>query len=309
MDSLKTLIDKGQYPLVIELTEKDADPSHLFYRCSAFLALGKAKEALAALLSSREGMYKNNPFLTLKSDFEMRFILKDFDGAYEDLAYFQNKPYVSQEVEEYLSALPGIIRTNERNATLAKERSPEEIRKLLKESTDDYEVLSLLSYAEGPSGAFYEDILKELLVSERHPSVKTYALLILVARKCADEVAFTKNGSVYHLVPKELQPPYTGEPFDSFSRNMGELARDPSVQQAAMSILNDYTLDVYPETVIKSPEDHLLMVALLSLAQKYLHSSLGIDGYLERFSLDKEAVESLAHEIEKTIAAYPPLRI
>lgn len=309
MDSLKTLLDKGQYQLALDLTEKDPDPSHLFYRCSAFLALSKPKEALDTLLANRPAMEKANFALAMKSDFEMRFILKDFDGAYADLEHYQNQPYVSQEVEEYLRALPGLIRTNERNAQLSVSRSPEEIRRLLKESKDDYEVLSLLNYIQGPATPVYYDILKDILVSERHPSVKTYALLLFVAHKYDQEVVFNKNGNVYRLIPKDLKPPYSGEPFDSFARNMSNLARDPSVYNAALSILNDYILDVYPEEVIHDAEDPLLLTALLGLAQTYLHSTLGIEGYLERFSLKKEAVEALQSQIERTLKAAPPLSI
>jgi hypothetical protein len=192
---------------------------------------------------------------------------------------------------------------------LAVSRSPEEIRRLLKESQDDYEVLSLLNYIQGPSVSYYYDLLKDILVSNRHPSVKTYALLLLVSRGYDQEVTFNKNGQVYKVVPKNLKPPYVGEPFDSFTRNMEDLARDPSVYQAALTLLNDYVMDVYPEEVIKGPEDYLLMTALLGLALAYLHSSLGIDGYLSRFSLSKEAVESLEKKIEETLKASPALSI
>jgi len=309
MDSLKSLLDKGQYRLVLDLTEQDADPSHLFFRCSAYLALSRPQEALTVLLDNRPAMERVNPALTLKSNFEIRFLLKDFDGAYADLNYYQNRPYVSQEVEEYLRALPSIIRTNERNAQLSVSKTPDEIRRLLKESQDDYEVLSLLNYIQGPTASFYVDLLKDILVSDRHPSVKTYALLLLIAQKHGEEVVFHKNGHVYRLVPKDLKPPYSGEPFDTFTRNLSEMARDPSVYQAALTLLNDYVMDVYPEEVIRSSDDRLLMTALLGLAQSYLRSTLGIDGYLARYGLDKKAVEELERTIEETLKASPALSI
>lgn len=303
------MIDKKQYDLVISLTEGDEDPSHLFYRCSAFLAKGQLKESLDCLLRNREALYKLNPALTLKSDFELRFLNKDFDGAYEDLQYFTNQPYVSQEVEEYLRALPSIIRTNERNAQLAITHTPEEIKKILHESQDDYEVLSLLEYIHQTSSVEYDAYLLDILTSKRHPSVKTYALLLLVSQGYAQEVTFNKNGQVYRLVPKELKPPYTGEPFNSFTRKLAEMARDPSVYQTALKLLNDFILDSYPSEVIHGPEDNVLAVALLKLAQEYLRSSLGIEGYLASTGAEKADVEALAQKIESTLKAYPPLSI
>ena len=45
MDSLKTLMDKKQYDLVLKLTENSQDSLALFYRLSAMLATGKSEEA------------------------------------------------------------------------------------------------------------------------------------------------------------------------------------------------------------------------------------------------------------------------
>ncbi len=43
MDSLKSLMDKKQYDLVLKITETSKDAQSLFYRISALLALGKSK--------------------------------------------------------------------------------------------------------------------------------------------------------------------------------------------------------------------------------------------------------------------------
>jgi hypothetical protein len=309
MDSLKSLLDRRQYDLILSLTEGSADPEALVYRISSLLATGKGQEAMALITLHREKLFAFNPVLTLRTDFELRFINKQFDEAYEDLKYFSDKPYVSQEVEELLRALPGLIRTNERNQELAKRYAPGDIIRILRTSRDDYEVLSLLNYLQGSSINQYAAYLKEILVSERHPSVKTYALLLLVSTGYGEEVTFHKNGKVYHLVPKKLAPPYVGEAFNGFARYLEALATDPSVGSIALSLLNDYILDVYPEAVVTSAEDPLLATALIRLARSYLRSSLGIEGYLERYHLKAEEVEALSAKIEDTIKKAPTLRI
>jgi hypothetical protein len=309
MDSLKSLLDKKQYDLVLSLTEGSTDATSLIYRASAYLAKGDGLSAEKILVEQREVLYSYNPVLTLKFTFEVRFVLKHFDAAYDDLAYFNEKPYVSQEVEEYLRALPGLIRTNERSSELAKNYAPEEIDRILVSSKDDYEVLTLLNYLQNvPLRDYYEDI-KTVLVSERNPMVKTYALLLLVGDGYPSEVTFHKNGKVYHLVPRSLEPPYTGATFDGFVRNLSSMASDPSVASIAGSLLNDYILDVYPEPVIGSAEDRLLMTALLKLAREYLHSSLGIEGYLEMYHLDPASVDAKAAEIGAVLQKEKPLKI
>lgn len=309
MDSLKSLIDRQQYDLVLSLTAASEDPEALVYRISALLAKGLGGEAMTLLTAHRDALFAFNPYLTLRTNFELRFINRQFDEAYEDLKYFQDKPYVSQQVEELLRDLPGLIRTNERNQELAKKYTPEDIIRILRTSKDDYEVLSLLNYLQGSSIRQYAAYLKEILVSERHPSVKTYALLLLVSAGYDQEVTFHKNGKVYHLIPKKLDPPYVGEAFNGFARYLENLATDPSVGSIALNLLNDYIMDVYPEAVVKKAEDPLLATALILLARRYLRSSLGIEGYLERYHLAGEDVEALAQQIDAAIQKSPALKI
>ena len=59
MDSLKSLMDKKQYDLVIKLTENSTDSTYLFYRISAFLALGKPLESLSVIENNRDILEKD----------------------------------------------------------------------------------------------------------------------------------------------------------------------------------------------------------------------------------------------------------
>ena len=54
MDSLKTLMDKKQYDLVLKLTENSQDSLALFYRLSAMLATGRSEDALK-LIKDKKG--------------------------------------------------------------------------------------------------------------------------------------------------------------------------------------------------------------------------------------------------------------
>jgi hypothetical protein len=307
MDSLKSLLDKKQYDLVLSLTRTSTDPEALVFRCSAFLALGKSKEALSILLDNRSLLFKANPILTMKSTLELRFILRQFDEAYEDLKAFEEMPYVSQEVEEYLQTAPKIIRSNERGQNLADKYTVEDIERILKTSKDDYEVLTLLNYLEGNRFRDYVPLLKELLVSSRHPSVKTYALLLFVSQGYHEEVTFLKNDKIYRVVPKKLKPPYFGEPFNGFVQYLQSQSPDPSIAGVAASLLNDYILDVYPEEAITKAEDPLLLTALLEIAGDYLRNPLPLAPFLTKYSLQEEDVKALVKTIQAALAKEPPL--
>jgi hypothetical protein len=308
MDSLKSLMDKKEYQLVLDLTKGSSDPEAIFYRATAYISLNQPVPATALLVENREELFKANPVLLMKVTFELRFIQKQFDEAYKDLEWFSNQPYVSQAVEEQLRAAPALIRANERAATMVKDYSPEDVEKILLTSPDDYEVLSMLSYVQSHHLSDYISLLRQITVSNRHPYVRTYALLLLLALKDQTPISFPKNGQVYRVVPSELEPPYTGDTYNDFVNAMILMAKDPAVSGTSHEILNDYIMDVYPEKVIKAKDDRLLMTAFIKLGREYLKSSLGIEGYIEMYHLDPKAVEDQASQIKGVLDSTPVLK-
>jgi hypothetical protein len=309
MDSLKTLIEKKQYDLVLDLTKDSKDPTSTIYRISALLGLQKPKEALDLFLRVREELYKQSPLKTIQNDFELRFINNDFDGAYADLDLFKDKPYVSQEVEEYLRLLPSLIRKNERDSELNVDKSDDELINVLENSKDDYEILSTLSFLENRDLAPFISSLKKLLISSHHPSVKTFGLLLLVSKHYQGEVNFLKGKKEYHLVPEKLDAPFSGLVFDGFISNLKNMAKNPSASQVAISILSDYIIDEYPEPVIKESTDYTLMLALLKISGEYLHDDLQIEDLIKEHNLTMKDVTSLADKISKTLKEEPVLKI
>ena len=78
MDSLKTLMDKKSYDLVIKLTENSSDALSLFYRISALLAVGQIEDALQVILTKRN-ILKSRLVLLIKFHLEILCLLKRFD--------------------------------------------------------------------------------------------------------------------------------------------------------------------------------------------------------------------------------------
>lgn len=308
MDSLKRLYEQQRYTLILEITEGTADPESVIYRVSSHLALNEKEKALSEFMEAREALYAYKPFLTLKSNFELRFLNGQFEQAYEDMLYFQNKPYVSQEVEEYLRNLPKLIRYSEKNESLVQGYTPEAIERILTKGKDDYEVLNVLNYLQNAPLDEYLPLIKDLLVSSRHPSVKTYALLVLVERKYPSRVVFSKNGKRYQVVPKDLVPPYTGPVFENFVHELSFLASDPSLAGVAVSLLNDYILCLYPEEVL-GKNDSLLEVALLLLAREYLRDQEGMESLIAKKGLDPAQVLAKKKEVQEALQKEPPLKM
>lgn len=300
-------MDKKDYDLVLSLTQNATDPEAVFYRATALISKNQAQEAINLIKEHRAALFEANPTLTMKANFELRFILKQFEEAYKDLEFFSNQPYVSQAVEEQLRAYPNIIRSSERAASFVKNYEPEAIEKVLLTSKDDYEVLSMLSYVQIHDTASYSQILRKVIASDRHPYVRTYALLLLISLKDANKVEIRKNGKVYKIVPSELEPPYVGDVYNSFCNNLVLLAKDPSVSGTARELLNDYIMDIYPEKAIADKGDKILALALIKLAREYLHSSARIEELASSINVEENKVDDLAKKIKSVLDGTPTL--
>ena len=94
MDSLKSLMDRKEYDIVLRLTKKSTDPNELFYRVSAFLGAGKYQEALECIETNKL-ILQSDLLLLMKVHIEILCILGRFDEAYAALDYYKNLPYES----------------------------------------------------------------------------------------------------------------------------------------------------------------------------------------------------------------------
>lgn len=298
MDNYKSLLERKEYDLLLTLSEDDMTPDGLAYRAAAFLAKGEPRRALEIVLSNRDELYKNNPLFAMRTNFELRFILRQFDEAYDDLEYFENLPYVSQEVEEYLRSLPKLIRSEERNSSLREKYSEDEIKEKLTSDIDDYEIISTINLI-GPLKA--KEYIPELmyLVRNKHSSiVKTYALLFLIAAKCDKEVEFRKNGKTYKLVPNKVNPPFSGKSFESFRTKLEEEINDPSISNVAKKLLNDYIFEVFPDDVPFESEPAIYVLALSALAHEYLSSPFDLKDECQKKGLDFAKIETVINQIK-----------
>jgi tetratricopeptide (TPR) repeat protein len=307
MSDLRELLLKGDADRVIELTEKSLEPEDLVYRASALLSKGRAEEALSIYIKNRDAIYGLKPVAAMKATIELRCILKQYDEAYLDLEDFKGRPYVSQEAEEFLREAPRMIRASERAESRGRGYDEGRLARILKGEGDDYEALMALSSLSKDGASENVDFIKGILQSNRHPSVKTYALLLLVAIPLDEEVAFEKMGRRFVVNPKKLEPPYVGEGYRSVCRLLDEGAKDPGVAETAKSILDDYTMDIYPGKAIEAGKERLLAAALIKLARRYLGGDEDIGPLEGTWSLKDDEVAALEKGISSLLEGYPPL--
>ena len=265
MDSLKTLMDKKSYDLVIKLTENSNDALSLFYRLSALLAVGQSEQALNLIYTKRIILQERLAIL-IKIHIEILCLLKRFDDAYNELKYYEELPYESQEVEELLRAMPDYIKKEEMNRGQRRMMDEEEIQKRLM-SKDDEEVLSALDEIKNLRVEPYLLPILKIMRSYPRQVVRSFALLLLVNQKYDKEVDFLRDDKLIKVVPSSLEEPFSIPGFDSlqaFSFALQSMYHDPSIANNAMNIVSSYIIYIYPNSINYLPDESLIIFGYLA---------------------------------------------
>ena len=265
MDSLKTLMDKKAYDLVISLTENSQDSLSLFYRISALLAVGKSADALY-VINLKQKILQEKLGLLVKIHIEILCLLGRFDEAYDKLRYYVELPYQNQETEEILRAMPDYIRKEEKNSYRQHALSSDDIINQLISKNDEEVLAALDALKEQKLDQYLLPILK-IIRSYPKQVVRTFALLLLVNQKYGKEVEFLHGEELKKVVPSSLEEPFAVPGF----KNINELSyafqsqyHDPSIASNALQIVSSYLLYIYPEHINMNADEIVVVFGFLA---------------------------------------------
>lgn len=301
MDSLKSLMEKSQYDLVIKLTENSTDSVSLFYRLTALVAVGQVEEALSLIMTKREILQKQLNLL-VKFHIETLCIMGRFDEAYDALKYYENLPYESQEVEEILRAMPSYIRNAEKESFRSKNVNEDELNKRLLSDNED-EVLGALDEIKSlPLNTFLPNILK-LVRSHPRQAIRSFSLLLLVHANYQQQVEFLHNGKLVKVNPSLLPEPFTVPGYKDLNDITNALMkeyRDPTVMQNALHVLSSYLLYIYPDSL--AVEKNEVLVVFGYVAKKLLQiDTSDLEKVCKQKGLDYQKVDQLINNIQEDI--------
>jgi len=304
MDSLKSLMDKKNYELVVKLTDNSLDHLSLFYRMSALLALGRIDDALNVVKVHRNILLKK-PSLLIKFHIEILCLLGRFDEAYEALNEYKELPYDSQETEEILSMMSRYIREEEKKTYQKREMSEDEIREKLFSSNDDEVLFALGQVSNRKLEPFLLPILK-ILRSYPKQSVRSFALLLLVNFNYDKEVDFLHIDKIIKVVPNKLNKPFLVAGFSSvkdMSFAFTSMYHDPSLEQTAMHILSSYLIYIYPETIELDKNE--IIVAFAYLGYKMLnYETFDLANECQKYGLDYNKLLAFSEKVSEAMKVF-----
>ena len=299
MDTLKSLMDKHEYELVIKLTEKSGDVDSIFYRISALLAIGQGEKALACLKEHHIELHKNL-LLLIKVHIDLLLILGRFDEAYDELDYYKNLPYESQQVEELLSSMVGHIREEERLQYGKKTVSDDEIKSRLKDN-DKGTAMSGLEMAGNRGVETFIKEIQYLMINHPSQAIRSFALMMLVQKKWEKEVEFKSKDTIIKVNPSKTKAPFVGKLFNRLSKRMISEFKNPTISDNAISIFSSYIIDIYPNEVTEEDDYLIASLYLLSCDCLQIKDAPSIEEYCDTHKLDEIKVKQLYDLFAKMI--------
>lgn len=270
MDNLDSLFNKKEYDLVLRLTEMSQDPKELLMRVSCFVCLGKVNEALDEIEKNQSIIEQKYQLRLMKLHFELLLSKDLFDEARIALKHYENLPYVSQEVEEFMRDMGPRIE-DESHPKNKKIFELDEIYDVLEKETDNAKISQVLFNLKNYNINIHIDSLKIFIAREDvNPNLKTYALILLIDQKYDEEIEFITQGKKMVVNPAKLTPPFVGENFASVCKLIAEkTSKNVSLAETALHLFNCFIIDTYPLDIYHRGNEELAK-ALVVIARQYL---------------------------------------
>ena len=250
MDNLETLFNKKEYELILKLTEMSKDPKELLMRISCLVILGKQDSALDEIEKNQAIIEAKYQLRLMKMHFELLLSKGLFDEAKIALKHYENLPYVSQEVEEFMRDMGPRIEEESRPHN-RKTFEIDEIFDILEKETDSGKISQILFSLKNYNVNIYIDSLKVFLTREDvNPNFRTYALILLIDQQYDKEVEFRTSNDIIKVTPTKLNPPFMHPNFNEVCKLISELSNNNvSLCETALHLFNCYIIDTYPDNI------------------------------------------------------------
>lgn len=298
--TIRTLYDTKQYDLVVSYAKDNLDPEVKLLALSSLLLEAKELDAINFINENFDILYSKYPLKLMNAHFELLLKNKLFKDAKEKLDMYENKPYVSQQVEEFLKEMHERI-AKEEHPDIKNNLSIDEINEILETSTNSARLSNVLFSLQNYNfNSYVSSLLNVLIKKDIHPSLRTYALIVLVDNKYDKKVTFLSKDKYVELIPNKLLPPFSGHSFNEVVKLLNEKSsQNVTLESTAFQLLNYYVMDIYPLN-IDNEDPSLFADALILLANEYMNvCKSGIDQKI----IDKK------EEIKQVINSTPSLEL
>ena len=293
MDNLQTLFDKKQYELIVNLTDSSDDPKERLLRLSSLMMLNRINEALDEIENHQEMYDKSYPQKVMKIHFELLLQSKLFDEARLMLKHYKDLPYISQEVEEYLSSMDQKIQDEEHPKS--KSLSLDEVCERFEHEKDKELLLEALPYVRILNlNSLIESIKVFLLRRDVRQDYRAFALFSLMEQGYPKEIEFLSSKGIIKVIPSELKTPFEDKNFLDVAKRIEDLSEhNVTLKETSIQLFSTYVINTFPSDIYEDGIDNLAL-AFISIGKEYIR---------EPVDINDERIAKLIQDIKAIIEA------
>lgn len=297
MNKIEELFEQKNFDLMIKLIGDSHDSKERFLVLSALVQQGKNKEALDEIDKYQTILETSHPFQLMKMHFELLLSEKLYDEARIKLRHYENLPYISQEVEEFLREMKLRIEDEAHQKKGSNLIPLDEVFETLETGSQTSEIAQTIFQLKNYNINLLIDSLRIFLKrKDVHPNFRTYVLIYLVDQKYDSEIEVFLDGKIVVVNPAKITPPFMHEDFNEVCRQITIFGDgDTSVIETALHLFNCYILDTYPEDIYED--------GIIEIAQAFVYIALS---YLKQ---KQNFASPLAEKIQKILESTAPIKL
>lgn len=300
METLKSLFEKKQYQLIIDLKSNSRNVEDLPYLVNSYIAIGKINEAINAFETNLSNYFVSLPLYTVTTYFDLLFHVGDKTKIRKMINIFKDYPYISQEIEEIIQNYENQIF---KDAKSKSKLDIDEIFEKIQNCDSELEKLNYIHMLNDYNIQDYVQDIVEIIKSGVSDYLKVFALLLLVNKRIDAKFSFQTSRKTYNVDVLKLYVPFVDKFYEKVTLYIESFAHNPSLSGVCIELFNQFILAIYPDKVEEFNDDYILIcLALLYLGSKYLKIEFEktlIDG--TGYSLAQ--IEELVGEIEHILSS------
>lgn len=286
MDKYKSLISKG-------------DDEALFQAFDIVINLQNTSLLESFFESYRSHLYKLDPILFIGKHISYYLVSDDPKTALDVLRKYQDAPFISLDVEDFMKELEEEIKKNYFLSS-KKEYEFEQVQKDFYSFNED-RIIRAIKFLNECNIRKYISFIKELLLSELEYRFKILILFILIEQKVDYYFeVIDDDKEQFEFNPQNEKLPFQKNKYLEGIKYLDNLNESPSVIDTAKEMLNITEVRMFPKSILDDNDIYAVCEVLVYIAKKSLHEKCSV----EKVSFDSHLTLDEINNIATIINQY-----
>ena len=298
---------KIELDTLISLAEKEKDYDSIFRYLGMLINTKEFDKVVSVLKRNQNELVKINQIMVMDLHFYSLIQLERFVDAMEEVRYYEELPYVSQEVEEHTKELRGIIKAAEEESRINKTyRNKKKTNDIIRYSVNQEELIQAIQYAAYSKK--YKDYVDSLIyliedkTRDLPHTIKAITLTYLAGLNIDKDIKYTNFGIEYVINPSKIVLFKDDPNMKEIHQLMNAFTKNITLINTGLKLLDTYFLLAFPRTNITSENTRLFAVAFLKIANDLIQADEDFTELIKENNLTESRVEELVNIANEILA-------